>query len=355
MPFMRPPLSKSKKVRHAPFFYLLVIGLPVIAAGVGTGYGVTSLVKARGVWLEHAAQEVAVLRLRYGDLLFRHPDLPLAEDRAPLDAFLTFPLVRQAKELAQAQSLLVEFRDRCASLVEGRTSATAAGTRRYKTFSPNGFRAFYDRLRQPDVSDPVIGAPVTGLEAADARITEAATARGYRPRVIANDSSLISEQHYQALPAALGAFHALRDAARPLGVDLGVVSAYRSVERQRQNWVSRFAELSVELHHRQIAPEEIARGEADDVVEAVLTKNAIPGYSKHHTGYTMDLTDLSSGVDFTDFAGTTAYQWVSANNFLNAKRFGFIPSYPVGASGQGPDPEPWEYVWVGEDLLREEW
>jgi len=33
------------------------------------------------------------------------------------------------------------------------------------------------------------------------------------------------------------------------------------------------------------------------------------------------------------------------------KRFGFIPSYPENSGKQGPEPEPWEYVWVGEDVL----
>ena len=65
----------------------------------------------------------------------------------------------------------------------------------------------------------------------------------------------------------------------------------------------------------------------------------------------MDVTDLGSGKDFTDFGSTRAYEWLSSDNYLNAKRFGFIPSYPQGAGKQGPDPEPWEYVWVGEDRL----
>ena len=41
-----------------------------------------------------------------------------------------------------------------------------------------------------------------------------------------------------------------------------------------------------------------------------------------------------------------------ADNFYNAKRFGFIPSYPDDLNAQGPNPEPWEFVWVGVDLIE---
>ncbi len=38
---------------------------------------------------------------------------------------------------------------------------------------------------------------------------------------------------------------------------------------------------------------------------------------------------------------------MAADNYRVAKQFGFIPSYPSGAGAQGPEPEPWEYVYVG--------
>src|SRR5690606_25521512 len=39
-------------------------------------------------------------------------------------------------------------------------------------------------------------------------------------------------------------------------------------------------------------------------------------------------------------------------NYANAKRFGFIPSYPPDGGKQGPEPEPWEFVWVGVEVIR---
>ena len=160
---------------------------------------------------------------------------------------------------------------------------------------------------------------------------------------------------YRVHPAALGDFRALQVEAQQYGIELGLVSGYRSLAHQRSIFVMRLEEMAQELHHRSVTMEEIAQGQADDVVDGVLKTSSIPGYSKHHTGYAMDWVDISSGIQFTDFDLTPAHRWLAADNYYNAKRFGFIPSYPYGASQQGPDPETWEYVWVGVDLLRETW
>ena len=57
------------------------------------------------------------------------------------------------------------------------------------------------------------------------------------------------------------------------------------------------------------------------------------------------------GGSHSGFGSTPAFAWIAANNYENAKRFGFVPSYPPDATSQGPNPEPWEYVFVGDDVL----
>ena len=74
MPFLRPPLSQTKKPRRGPLFILVAVVLPVAVAGVGAGYGVSSLVKSRRTWLERSARATAELKIRYADLRARHPD-----------------------------------------------------------------------------------------------------------------------------------------------------------------------------------------------------------------------------------------------------------------------------------------
>ena len=67
---------------------------------------------------------------------------------------------------------------------------------------------------------------------------------------------------------------------------------------------------------------------------AVLDSHAPPGFSKHQTGNAMDIG--VPNVALVDFDSTEAFQWLSQDNFANARRFGFVPSYPAGAEGLGP-------------------
>ena len=122
-------------------------------------------------------------------------------------------------------------------------------------------------------------------------------------------------------------------------------SKHRSVDKQRSIFLNNFG---TDFTHAQIL-----KGHADEQLHLILTTRSIPGYSKHHTGYTIDITDRSIGYDFTKFKNTSGYQWISKNNFENARKFGFIPSYPEGAEILGPTPEAWEYVWIGDTIPSE--
>jgi D-alanyl-D-alanine carboxypeptidase len=149
----------------------------------------------------------------------------------------------------------------------------------------------------------------------------------------------------------MSAWREMKAAARAEGVELELISAYRSVERQRQIFLRELSLSSRQSTGREYDIRDIAAGQADPWIEEVLRFSSIPGFSKHHSGYTIDIADTSQGQAFTEFRHTPGFEWISARNYLNAKRFGFIPSYPDGADGQGPDPEPWEYVWVGREPL----
>jgi D-alanyl-D-alanine carboxypeptidase len=133
-------------------------------------------------------------------------------------------------------------------------------------------------------------------------------------------------------PQAAAAWEQLRQAARAAGHPFIVSSAYRSADSQRTQFLSKL------------------RGNTDEAIDAALTWYSIPGTSKHHGGYALDFR-YGNGT-FGDFRDTPDYAWLAADNFANAKRFGFIPSYPDDVSAQGPNPEPWEFVWVGVDLIR---
>lgn len=93
---------------------------------------------------------------------------------------------------------------------------------------------------------------------------------------------------------------------------------------------------------------QIAAGAADAAINDVLRLNSIPGYSRHHSGYAMDLSESGGGLIR---AGSALELWLREARFARAVRRGFLPSYPPGGGRQGPDPEAWEYVYVGSPTI----
>jgi D-alanyl-D-alanine carboxypeptidase len=204
----------------------------------------------------------------------------------------------------------------------------------FPVYSGDQFKALYDYAiaeMLPDLEPPIGEVPITGDTDLDARIWQIALDRGYVPRPVAG-AGLSSADGIQMQPQAAEAWLQLKESARAAGLGFVVSSAYRSPESQRSHFNSKL------------------EGTSDDAINAALTWYSIPGTSKHHSGYALDFR-YTNGT-FGEFRDTPDYAWLAADNFYNAKRFGFIPSYPDGVTIQGPNPEPWEFVWVGVDLIR---
>lgn len=212
-----------------------------------------------------------------------------------------------------------------------------------RLFSDNEFKLFYDNLRQPDL-EPVSNPPtISGNDIADTRIREIAEQRGYRLR--SSPSGTLNSVDGQRLqPVVIDHWNDLKAAAAKKSLSLSLVSGYRSVNDQRALFLQRLSATGATI-------EEVASGSADALVNKVLVTSSIPGYSKHHTGYTIDMQ--CGGYGFENFKNSPCNDWLSAENYKVAKEHGFIPSYPPLADVQGPDPEAWEYVYVGTDLLYE--
>ena len=112
--------------------------------------------------------------------------------------------------------------------------------------------------------------------------------------------------------------------ARDEGVWLVAVSGFRTIEIQEK------------LFKAQIK----RRGS----VEAAAKVSAPPGYSEHHTGFAIDLTDGNfPKKDLTvDFENTNAYKWLTSH----AQDFGFELSFPPN-NLQGVSYEPWHWRYIG--------
>lgn len=204
----------------------------------------------------------------------------------------------------------------------------------FPVYNGDQFQALYDYAVGHELGNlvpPGEPQPITGDEELDTRIREIADARGYVMRPEAGPS-LVSVDGVPMQPEAAKAWSELKTAARAAGHRFVVSSAYRSPASQRTQFNSKL------------------RGTSDEAIEAALTWYSIPGTSKHHGGYALDFR-YADGT-FAEFRQTADYAWLAADNFYNAKRFGFIPSYPDDVTDQGPNPEPWEFVWVGVDRIR---
>jgi zinc D-Ala-D-Ala carboxypeptidase len=126
------------------------------------------------------------------------------------------------------------------------------------------------------------------------------------------------------MPEAAFALMKLIYAARDEGVWIIPVSGFRDLEGQKK------------LFEAQIQ----RRGSR----EAAAKSSAPPGYSEHHTGYTLDFADGNfPRQDISlDFAKTAAFRWMK----LHAKEFGFELSFPEN-NAQGVNYEPWHWRFIG--------
>lgn len=134
----------------------------------------------------------------------------------------------------------------------------------------------------------------------------------------------------QVSTQAVGDLEALNQAAKQAGIELMLVSAYRSASYQRQLY---------EGYVRSAGQEEADRF------------SARPGVSDHQTGLVVDLGRPDGECEIEEcFADTKEGKWLAAN----AYKFGFILRYPEGKEDiTGYLYEPWHFRWVGKELAAE--
>lgn len=162
-----------------------------------------------------------------------------------------------------------------------------------------------------------------------AETTEAIDLLGHLPYSEAPLDELVpvtSDGFWELREAAANRFLAMQAAAKADGIDLVVLSAFRTIADQQTLF------FEVKAQRGQVATE---RAEV----------SAPPGYSEHHTGYAIDLGDANDPeTDLSvDFERTEGFQWLEAN----AAYFSFELSFPPN-NEQGIAYEPWHWRFVGD-------
>ena len=192
--------------------------------------------------------------------------------------------------------------------------------------TPDELVASFDDAQLPGLAAEGPAPSITGRPDLDARIRAIAEARGYKRHPEPSRPLVVADGFRLQLEAAT-AWEALQAAAIDAGHSIRITSGYRSPASQGVLFRGRL------------------NSSTDAAIDNVLRTAAAPGYSRHHTGYTIDIRTPTHILH--NFANSEAYMWLAADNWAVTKSFGWLPSYPDGSSPAGPDPEPWEFVWVG--------
>ncbi len=124
------------------------------------------------------------------------------------------------------------------------------------------------------------------------------------------------------MPHAAEAWQRMRAAAERDGVQLLVVSAFRSVDQQRS-----------------VIARKLENGRS---IADILKANAAPGYSEHHTGRALDLTTAGCPPLEQVFEFTSAFAWLERH----ATQHRFRLSYPRD-NPHGIVYEPWHWAFAG--------
>ena len=132
---------------------------------------------------------------------------------------------------------------------------------------------------------------------------------------------------FLATPDTKEAFEIMKADMEEIGLELHIVSSYRSVSYQKglfKTFASRDGEEAADRYS--------ARG----------------GFSEHCTGRALDVSDNPSDLDV--FAGSDSGKWV----YENAYKYGFILRYPEGSEDiTGYMYESWHLSYVGTDISKD--
>ena len=137
------------------------------------------------------------------------------------------------------------------------------------------------------------------------------------------------DETYLLRKEAADALKQMYEDAKKEGLEIAVVSAYRSYEDQKEIYDYYFSKY-------------------DELTASRLV--SIPGCSEHQLGLSVDLTSKDIiGDEDSFFVDTPEYRWV----IKHAHEYGFILRYPDDKTSiTGTTNEPWHFRYVGTELAE---
>lgn len=205
----------------------------------------------------------------------------------------------------------------------------------YKVEKTSRYQKYYDKHKEYDTDNVVIYVEIgldiefytemdeiTNYDEVDALVNKYhKLPSNYEAKDLVTLSKTYSSRGHKIKKAASEPLMKMIDAARADGLNLLVISGYRTESTQRglfNNSVKRYG------------------------MDHALIYSAKPGHSEHQLGLAVDLNSTEESFD-----QTKEYKWLKANSY----KYGFIERYPKGKefiTGYGY--EPWHYRYLGVDL-----
>ncbi|MBN2747041.1 MAG: M15 family metallopeptidase [Bacteroidales bacterium] len=162
------------------------------------------------------------------------------------------------------------------------------------------------------------------------------------PKYIAGDRTIYLRKEVYT------AFKTMYDSAKSCGIELKLISGFRSFEHQKRiwegKWDGKIAATGLNFSDPKLT----------DVKKAqiILQYSSMPGISRHHWGTDIDILDLNPKF-FETPKGKKAYNWLKTN----AKNYGFCQPYTafdsIRNTGFWEEKWHWSYFPISDLMLKE--
>ena len=140
------------------------------------------------------------------------------------------------------------------------------------------------------------------------------------PQRLASIGDDIHGRHQWLVPRAARSWWRMRQQAAEDGIELQVVSAFRSASYQLV-----------------IVERKLERGQS---IAEILRVSAAPGFSEHHSGRAVDISTPGYAALEEEFESSPAFHWLQRH----AGEYGFRLSFPRD-NAHGIAYEPWHWCW----------
>mgnify|MGYP000270447945 CR=1 FL=1 len=148
-----------------------------------------------------------------------------------------------------------------------------------------------------------------------------------------NDSGIIHKLAYRS-------FIKMRESALNDGINIQIVSGFRSFDRQLQIWNNKYRSYR-------------SQGLSDDlIIKKITAYSTIPGTSRHHWGTDIDIIDRNVNVPENNLLAEANYHgngvFCKLNEWMQnyAQDFGFHLVYTDNYHRTGFNYEPWHYSYL---------